>query len=262
MIDIREAFLHKKVKLDGKKVVITGASSGIGKSIAIDLARLGCSVCIFDIDEKNGLDTLSVLKDACKKSFFVRCDITDVESVRQSFKKANSLMGGIDILINNAGISSKKTALEEISEDFWKKVMEVNLTGSYICSREVLGYFKKNPGGNIVMISSGSALTGSGGSIAYAASKGGLNSLIRGLSRELAPRNIRVNGVAPRYIDSELLKRIYKGKDIKRLTEKIPLKRLGTLEDISNAVIFLASELSSFITGETILLDGGSTFGK
>ena len=111
------------------------------------------------------------------------------------------------------------------------------------------------------MISSGSALTGSGGSACYAASTGGLNSLVRALSRELVPKGIRVNGVAPRSIESDLLKKVYTAKQLKKTQGKIPLGRMGTYEDVAYVVSFLASELSAFLTGETILLDGGRTFG-
>ncbi len=256
------AILSEKLGLSGKKVVLTGGSRGIGKTIALELSSIGCLVAILDILAEEGRQTADEITGMGGTAYSVHCDVTNEGMVAESFKKARDLMGGIDILVNNAGISSNKISIEELDLDFWKKVIDINLTGSFICSRAVIKYFKSLRKGNIIMISSGSTVTGTGGTAAYAASKAGINSLIRSLSRELAPFGIRANGVAPRYIDSELLKIIYKGKDISELTGKIPLGRLGTHKDVADAVIFLASEMSGYITGEVILLDGGSTFGS
>ncbi len=260
--DDHNAVLSEKLGLSSKKAVITGGSRGIGKTIALELSRIGCIVTIFDVLAEEGRQNADEITRRGGTAYSIHCDVTDEGMVEESFKKARDLMGSIDILINNAGISSNKISIEELGLDFWKKVIDINLTGSFICSRSVIKYFKLLQKGNIIMISSGSTITGTGGTAAYAASKAGINSLTRSLSRELAPFGIRVNGVAPRYIDSELLKIIYKGKNINELTGKIPLGRLGTHKDVADAVIFLASEMSSYITGEVILLDGGSTFGS
>ncbi len=255
----RNNYLEQKLDLKNKKVVVTGGSLGIGKVVSIELARLGCHVAIFDILEKEGEETTKQIFKNDGVAYFYKCDVTKQDDVKECFSSFFAKVGRIDILINNVGTTMPKK-IEETSLTLWNKLLKINLTSSFICSKESLKYFKLNKKGTIVFISSGSAITGSGGSIAYTAAKGGVNSLVRGLAREFADFNIRVNGVAPRSISSPILDSLYKNDSLDDLRRKIPLKRLGLFEDVANAVIFLASELSSFIDGETLLIDGGRTY--
>ncbi|MBU4292931.1 MAG: SDR family oxidoreductase [Actinobacteria bacterium] len=186
--------------------------------------------------------------------------MSKMNDVERSFRIIVKKLGGLHILVNNAGITNN-ISMDNLTLEEWKKVIDVNLTGSFICSKIAAGFILKSGGGVIIMVSSGSSLTGSGGGAHYAASKGGINSLVRALSRELAPKGIKVNAVAPRYINTEILSSLYAREEYLKIEKKIPLRRLGTVNDVANVVAFLASDLSSYISGEIILVDGGVTFG-
>jgi 3-oxoacyl-[acyl-carrier protein] reductase len=246
--------------LAGKTAVVTGGASGIGKQICRTLGRMEMNIGIIDIDDDKGQKTLDEFVASSLSAVFCSGDVTDEESMERCFARIHSRFGGIDTLVNNAG-TSRNIPFEHLELTDWNAVLSVNLKGAFICSKTAVPYMMKQKKGSIIMISSGSALTGSGGSACYAASKGGLNSLVRALSRELAPKGIRVNGVAPRSIEGELLNKVYTAEQLKRMQKKIPIGRMGTYEDVANVVSFLASDLSAFLTGETILLDGGRTFG-
>jgi 3-oxoacyl-[acyl-carrier protein] reductase len=257
MKDEQQWFLPGLVK---KTAVVTGGAGSIGKQISLTLARMGMNIGIIDIHPDKGRDTLNEFEKASLSAIFCQGDVTNKESVERCFEQIYSRFGSLDTLINNAG-TSRNIPFEELELEDWHAVISVNLTGAFICSKAALPYMMRQNNSSIIMISSGSALTGSGGSACYAASKGGLNSLVRALSRELAPKGIRVNGVAPRSIESDLLKKVYTAEQIGKMKEKIPLGRMGTYTDVAYVVAFLASDLSAFLTGETILLDGGRTFG-
>jgi len=246
--------------LDKKTAVVTGGAGGIGKQICLTLARMGMNIGIIDINADKGRDTLNEFEKASLSAALCQGDVTNKESMERCFEQIYSHFGSLDTLVNNAG-TSRNIPFKELELEDWNAVISVNLTGAFICSKTVIPYMMKQNKGSIIMISSGSALTGSGGSACYAASKGGMSSLVRALSRELAPKGIRVNGVAPRSIESDLLKKVYTNKQLKNMEGKIPIGRMGRYEDVAYVVAFLASELSAFLTGETILLDGGRTFG-
>jgi 3-oxoacyl-[acyl-carrier protein] reductase len=246
--------------LAGKTAVVTGGASGIGKQICLTLGRMGMNIGIIDINVDKGRETLNEFENASLSTTFCQGDVTNEELMERCFARIYSLFGGLDTLVNNAG-TSRNIPIQKLELTDWNAVLNVNLKGAFICSKTAIPYMMKQKKGSIIMISSGSALTGSGGSACYAASKGGLNSLVRALSRELAPKGIRVNGVAPRSIEGDLLNKVYTAEQLKKMQERIPLGRMGTYQDVANVVSFLASELSAFLTGETILLDGGRTFG-
>jgi 3-oxoacyl-[acyl-carrier protein] reductase len=246
--------------IEGKIVVVTGGSSGIGRTISMTLGKLGARIAVIDIDAEKGRRTTEELREMGNEGIFSRGDVSIEDDMKRCIDNISKHFGGIDILVNNAAIA-QKTSFQELTVEQWEKIIRVNLTGAFICSKVVLQHMLKRGGGSIIMISSGSAITGTGGSASYAAAKGGLNSLVRSLSRELAPKKIRVNGIAPRSIKSELLDRIYTKEYLLQMEKEIPIGRMGTYEDIAHVVVFLASDLSSFITGETILVDGGRTFG-
>jgi len=247
--------------LENKRVLVTGGANGIGRSIVMEFIRQKSNVAILDIDEMAGRKMIESFSNSKERVLFLKCDVTNKDMVEKCLRNIEKQFGGIEILVNNAGVTFTRP-FELLTLEEWKRVIEINLTGVFLCSKLVVPYMLEKGSGCIIMISSGSAITGSGGSVAYAASKGGINSLVRALSRELAPRGIRVNGVAPRSIKGELLERLYSSEEIDAIKDKIPLNRLGTEEDVARVVLFLASELAGFVTGEVILVDGGRTFGS
>ncbi len=248
-------------ELKDKVIVITGGAKGIGKVVSVTMSLLGAKVAVIDISEKEGNNIVQYIVNYGREAIFCKGDVSNEEQINKCMETIWNNMGSLSILINNAGITNN-ISLDKLSVNEWRKIIDVNLTGSFICSKAAVKYIIKSGGGSIIMVSSGSAITGSGGGAHYAASKGGINSLIRALSRELAPRGIRVNGVAPRTIDSEQLDQLYTEKERLKIVNQIPLGRLGKYEDIANVIVFLCSNLSSFITGEVILVDGGRTFNR
>ena len=242
----------------GKSAVITGAGRGIGKSIAFLLSSLGVKVGINDITS-NGESTAEEIRKAGGNAIYVKGDVTDINRMEECMSKVAEEFGGIDFLVNNAGISDQ-VKFENLKIEEWNKIVNVNLTGSYICTKSALKYLKQNKSSSIVMFSSGSTITGTGGCPAYAAAKGGIVSLTRALARELSVYSIRVNAIAPRNIRTEMLESVFSKDEIAKKEGHIPLKRLGRVEDIANGVLFLLSKMSDYITGETILIDGGRTF--
>ena len=244
-----------------KTAVVTGGSAGIGREICTYMATLGARIAVIDLNEEKGKETVAAIAESGGEALFTRGDVTVVSDMERCMAETAEFFGGIDILVNNAGIASL-APFEQLTLETWKRIIEVNLTGAFVCTKAVLPHLVARGRGIIVMVSSGSAITGSGASAAYAASKGGLNSFVRALSRELAPKGIRVNGVAPRSIESELLTKIYSPEQLARMAKEIPLGRMGTYTDVAHLVAFLASDLASFVSGETLLQDGGRTFGK
>jgi len=259
MAESKEGF-YQLPGLEAKTVVVTGGARGIGRSIVWEFIQQNSQVAIIDVDEERGNELVYALTRQGRRALFLKCDVKSEQNVTSCMAEIAEYFCGIDILINNAGITFTRS-FEELTVKDWERVIGINLTGAFICSKSVLRYMVRRGGGSIIMLSSGSAITGSGGSAAYAASKGGINSLIRSLSRELAPKGIRVNGVAPRSIQGELLAQLYTKEHINTLKEKIPLRRLGNESDVARVALFLASELAAFITGEVILVDGGRTYG-
>jgi 3-oxoacyl-[acyl-carrier protein] reductase len=247
--------------IEGKVIVVTGGVSGIGRVICEVMAMFGGRIAAIDINEEKEKAAGGSGPKREGAAFFCRGDVTDEGEIQRCMSEINSHFGGIDILVNNAGIASN-SPFEVLTLDIWKRIIEVNLTGAFICTKAALPYLSVRGKGVIIMISSGSSFTGSGASACYAASKGGLNSFVRALSRELGPKGIRVNGVAPRSIESELLNQIYTQEHLAQMRKEIPIGRMGTYEDVAQVAAFLACDLSSFICGETLLVDGGRTFGK
>jgi len=247
------------IQFEGKLTIVTGGGRGIGKSIALKFAEAGSAVAIFDVLEKEGKDTTKDITSLGRKGSFFRVDVTKEKEIYDAVSKVLDEYGKIDFFINNAGITTR-TPFTELSFPTWQKILDVNLTGAFLCCKAVVPVMVRQKEGRIVFISSGSAITGSGGGAHYASSKGGINSFIRALARELAPYNILVNGVAPRNILAESLRDIYTEEQLEELAKKIPLKRLGTPEEIANVALFLCSGLSSYMTGQILLVDGGRTF--
>lgn len=244
------------MRLKDRVAIITGGARGIGKKISQTFLKEGASVYIFDVNQEEGARTVSELQPAYDgKVIFFKVDITDEKSVEQSIEKIIEAEGRIDILVNNAGITRDNLILRMSLED-WKKVIDINLTGAFICSKHTVKYMVKNRSGKIINISSIVGVHGNAGQSNYSSSKAGIIGLTKTLARELAGRNILVNAIAPGYIETEMTEKL-SDKIKEKLMEQIPAGRLGSVDDVAKTALFLASDDSNYITGTVISLDGG-----
>jgi len=240
--------------LKGKTALITGASRGIGQAIAVKFAANGCFVGINYLSNKKGAEnTLKKVKALGGNGILLKGDVSRPEDVKKIVKDFIKNTKKIDILVNNAGIYNR-SYFNDLSFEKWNEVISINLTGCFNVCKEALQYMKS--GSKIIFISSQLALKGSTHGADYATSKAGILGLARSLALELADKKINVNAVAPGTIDTDIIAS-YTKQMRKQRAEEIPLKRLGTADDVANACLFLASELSNYVTGETINVNGG-----
>jgi len=238
--------------LKDKRALITGASRGIGAAIAIKFAKEGAVVGInYNTSEKSAKNVLDEVK-RYSDGILLKADVSALDEVKSMIKKFVDKYGGIDVLVCNAGIYIREKFCE-MSVENWMKTIDINLNGVFYTVKEAIDYIPR--GGNIIIISSQIALKGTEHGAHYAASKAALLGLAKSLALELAPE-IRVNCIAPGYVDTDLLSGDTPEKRKWRI-EQVPLKRIASPEEIANVCIFLASDMSSYITGETIVVTGG-----
>ena len=238
--------------LEGKKALITGASGGIGKEIAKVLIEHNAEVCI---SGRNHEELNALKKSLGKKCHVVTCDLSKKAEIIELIKKADEFMGYIDILVNNAGITKDNIFLR-MSENEWEDVLNVNLNSTFNILKLITKGMVKRKYGRIINISSVVGVTGGAGQVNYSASKAGLIGLTKSLSQEIATRNITVNCIAPGFIETPMTEKLDdKRKDA--ILNSIPMNRIGTPKDLSSAIIFLASQESSYITGQTLHINGG-----
>ncbi len=242
--------------LKGKTAVVTGASRGIGRAIAIKLAKLGANVVV---NYRNSVDAVQeVVKEIEALGvtvLAVQGDISNYNDVENMMKKCMEEFGTIDILVNNAGIT-KDCLLMRMKEEDFDSVIDINLKGAFNCTKHVSAIMLKQRRGRIINISSVSGLTGNAGQVNYSSAKAGILGMTKAVARELASRGVTCNAVAPGYIQTDMTD-VLSEKVKDNITSTIPLKRLGNPEDVANAVAFLASEEASYITGQVINVDGG-----
>lgn len=243
----------------GKVALITGGAHGIGKGIAKQFSNLKAHTVIVDYNEELGLKTANELSSCHSESFFIKADVSDHKAMENVRTRVFEKFGRIDILILNAGVAYSNK-VNNISFEEWSKTIAINLTGLFNTVKAFYNDFLTN-NGSIVYISSGSALSGTGGGVSYPASKAGGEGLIRGLAKELGPKGVNVNAIAPRLIDTgEMMRVNYPTQaDLDEVLKKIPVRRFGTIDDVANLAIFLADKDNSYIQGQTILMDGGRT---
>jgi len=247
--------------LENKVAIVTGAGKGIGRGIAQALAQEKCNIVVSDIDQSGCEKVAKELEELGIKTLAVKCDVSKKTEVEELFDKTMKEFGRLDILVNNAGIFPF-VPFAQMQESDWDKVINVNLKSIFLCSQEAVRVM--SDGGRIINISSIASVVGFEGLVHYCASKGGINSMIRALALELAPKKITVNAVAPGAIDTPGASQPDQPKTVaeetrKRTVAMIPLARIGQPEDIANAVVFLVSDGSGYITGQTIIVDGGWT---
>jgi NAD(P)-dependent dehydrogenase (short-subunit alcohol dehydrogenase family) len=252
--------IPKFCDLRGKVAIITGAKRGMGRTHAIILARAGAKVVVSDTSQEECQLVADEIKKERGEAIAVKCDIGQKIEVDNLIKKTIEKFGKLDILVNNAGICPFKPFLELTEED-WEKVLDINLKGYFLCSQAAAKEMAKQKSGvivNIASIAMGQVGVGFPGIVHYCASKGGIVAMAEAMSLELAPLNIRVNTIAPGAIDTPMAASVK--QDMKTLDATlagIPLKRMGKPEEISNAVLFLASDESSYMTGSVVVVDGG-----
>ena len=244
------------MNLKGKVAIVTGASRGIGKGIAIELAKAGaCVVINYKSNDKAAEKTLKEIRELGAYALKIKGDISDYEFSKHLIKITVEKLGKIDILINNAGIS-KVGLFMDVSPEEWDNIINVNLKGTINCSHNAVKEMIKQKSGSIINISSMWGSVGASCEVIYSASKGAINSFTKALAKELAPSNIRVNAIAPGVIDTEMNSWL-SSEERKSLASEIPMMKFGEVQDVGMLVTFLASENSKYITGQVITIDGG-----
>jgi 3-oxoacyl-[acyl-carrier protein] reductase len=247
--------MEGKMRLKDKNAFITGAAQGIGKSIAIGMAREGANVAIADVNLESAAETAKEIQQMGVKSIAIKLDVSSEQDVINAFSTFSGELGPVDILINNAGIT-RDTLLMRMKEEDWDAVININLKGTFLCSKEAIKLMAKQRQGKIISISSVVAFMGNPGQANYSSSKAGLIGLTKTIAKEYAGRGIRANAVAPGFIQTAMTEALSdKVKD--EMKKAIPLGTFGTAEDVTNAVIFLSSAESDYITGQVIHVNGG-----
>lgn len=244
------------IDLDGHAALVTGAAIGIGRAICLTLAQAGAKIIVTDVDAGAGQKTAAEIETRGGQAQFFSLDVTDDSAA----ERLAADLPDVDILVNNAGICPRQDFLS-LDPALWRKTIDINLNGTFNVSHAFVPAMVQRNYGRVIHIGSASSITGSGGGAHYAASKYGLQGLTRAMARELGRSGITVNCVAPRVIVTDLLMNLYDEERLRDLGSDIPVGRAGSPEDVANAVVFLASEYASYITGQVLLVDGGRTFG-
>ncbi|MEQ2526451.1 3-oxoacyl-[acyl-carrier-protein] reductase [Robertmurraya yapensis] len=244
------------MKLEGKSALVTGASRGIGREIALELARQGANVAVnYAGSEKLANEVVAEIKALGREAFAIQANVADGGSVTDMVNKVIEQFGSLDILVNNAGIT-RDTLLMRMKEDDWDAVIDTNLKGVFLCTKAVTRQMMKQRSGRIINISSIVGVSGNAGQANYVAAKAGVIGLTKTTAKEFASRGITVNAVAPGFISTDMTDKLT--EEIKgEMLKQIPLARLGDPEDIAKVVAFLASEDSRYMTGQTLHVDGG-----
>lgn len=242
--------------LKGKTAVVTGASRGIGRAVALELAEQGANVVVnYSGSEAKAYEVVEAIKEMGSEAIAIRCNVGNMEDVQAMMKEALTQFGTIDILVNNAGIT-RDNLLMRMKEDEWDDVININLKGVFNATKAVTRQMMKQRSGRIINIASIVGVMGNAGQANYVAAKAGVIGLTKSTARELASRHITVNAIAPGFITTDMTDKLT--EEVKaEMLKQIPLARFGEAKDIASVVSFLASEKSAYITGQTLHVDGG-----
>jgi len=243
------------MELKGKVALVTGGAQGIGKAVALMLARHGADVVVADVNLEKAAETAKEVEATGRGAMAVNVDVTRLSDVENMVESAIGRFGRIDILINNAGIARDKLILRMTEED-WDAVLDVNLKGTFNCTKAVIKHMSKQRSGKIVNIASVVGEMGNAGQANYSASKAGVIGLTKTIAREFAQRGINVNAIAPGYIQTPMTD-VLPDKAKEELKRMIPMERLGQPEDVAYAVLFLVSDASNYVTGQVLNVNGG-----
>lgn len=241
--------------LQGKTAVITGSGQGIGRAIAMKFAENGANIIISDVVRETAEKTAEEVRSLGVKADVVTCNVSKLDDCENLINQASEAFGSVDILVNNAGVT-RDNLLMRMKEEEWDLVIAINLKGVFNCCKAASRIMLKQRAGRIINISSIVGLIGNAGQVNYSASKAGVIGITKTLAKEFGSRGINVNAIAPGFIQTAMTDKL--PEDARRkLMEHIPFQRLGTADDVANAALFLASPLSSYVTGEVIRVDGG-----
>ncbi|WP_432400636.1 3-oxoacyl-[acyl-carrier-protein] reductase [Wukongibacter sp. M2B1] len=244
------------MRLEGKTAIVTGGSRGIGKAIALNLAEKGANVVVnYTSSPDKAALVVEEIKTMGREALAIKADVSNSEDVNNLIKEVGNHFTSIDILVNNAGIT-RDTLLIRMKDDDWDKVIDINLKGTYLCTKLVAKKMMKQRSGRIINITSVIGIMGNAGQANYAASKAGVIGFTKSVARELASRGINVNAVAPGFIQTEMTDKLSE-EVVESYTKSIPLGKLGEAKDVANVVAFLCSEEASYLTGQVINVDGG-----
>jgi 3-oxoacyl-[acyl-carrier protein] reductase len=244
------------MNLEGKVALVTGASRGIGREIALELAREGCNIAVnYSGSEAKANEVVDEIKGLGREAIAVQCNVSDSDAVQVMVKETIGQFGSVDILVNNAGIT-RDNLLMRMKEAEWDDVININLKGVFLCTKAVTRQMMKQRSGRIINISSIVGVSGNPGQANYVAAKSGVIGLTKTTARELAPRGITVNAIAPGFISTDMTDQL--PEDVRNeMLKQIPLSRFGDPQDIAKVVTFVASESASYMTGQTLHIDGG-----
>jgi len=244
-------------RLEQRIAIVTGAGQGIGRAIALGFAREGARVVIADVNEESASTVKNEVEAGGERALVIRTDVSNEISVQVMAKKSLEEFGRVDILVNNAGIFPT-SSVEEMSEEDWDRVIGTNLVGAFLCSRAVVPKFLEQGSGRIISLTSGRAFQGAKNGAHYAASKAGIIGFSKSLALELAPHGITVNVICPGITDTAQPRGHQTEDQMYAQAQRIPLGRIGQPEDLVGPAVFLASDAAAFVTGQTILVNGGS----
>jgi NAD(P)-dependent dehydrogenase (short-subunit alcohol dehydrogenase family) len=243
--------------LQGKKALVTGASRGIGRALALGLAQAGAAVAVTGRHEDSLRTVVSEIEALGGRSVGHVMDVTNIGGINETIRKAAHDLGGLDILINNAGTESVSESLK-VDESLWDLIVNTNLKGAFFCARQAGEIMAASGGGSIINVCSLTSSVGVPTAVPYTSSKTGLLGMTRALSAEWAPKNIRVNAIAPGYFRTALTDVFFQNEEWSTsMARKIPMGRFGRLEDLIGATVFLAGEASLYVTGQMLTIDGG-----
>ena len=251
--------------LTGKRALITGGASGIGRAMALLFAREGAAVAIADLDETGGEAVVQMIEDGGGRATFVLCNVTQAQDCRRAVRFTVEELGGLEILVNNAGIIRRASVLDTTEEE-WDQVMAVNVKSIFLFSKYAVPVMAQAGGGVIINTASGWGLVGGPRAVSYCASKGAVVNMTRAMALDHGAQNIRVNCICPGDTDTPMLRDEARqlGEPEKRFLAEAaqrPLQRIGRPEDIAQAALYLASDASSFVTGTALVVDGGGLAG-